>query len=124
MVDEETKEEKEEMIWDPGFPKCPKCGYPRAQPPKCISCGQKLVEEEEPEKPEGEEEPEKPEKPEESDKPEGEKPEEKPDEPEDLDELMGKTREELDAIATEKGLDPSDYANKEEITKAILETEE
>ncbi|GAI25472.1 unnamed protein product [marine sediment metagenome] len=107
MVDEETKEK----VWNPGFPKCPKCGYPEAQPPKCISCGQKLVEAEEPEKPE---EPETPE----GGTPEGEKPEE----PE-LDELLKKTRDELNALAEEKGLNSGDYHNKEEIAKAISEKE-
>ena len=56
MVEKETKEEeKEEMVWNPDPPVCPKCGYHHAQPPKCIACGQKLKEkpEEPAEKPEG-----------------------------------------------------------------------
>lgn len=110
MVDEEIKEK----VWDPGFPKCPKCGYPHAQPPKCIHCGQKLVEKEEPE------EPEKPE----GETPEGEEPEGEPEEkPEGLDELLKKTRDELNALAEEKGLTPGDYHNKEELVKALSEKE-
>lgn len=57
---------------------------------------------------------------------EGEKPEEKPEgeEPKEIDELLKKSRDELNALAEEKGLDPGDYHNKEEIVKAILEAEE
>jgi len=53
-----------------------------------------------------------------------EKPEEKSEEePEDIDDLLKKTRGELNVLAEEKGLDPSDYHNKEEVAKAILESE-
>ena len=103
MVEKETKEEtKEEMVWIPDPPVCPKCGYPHAQPPECVACGQKLKE--------------KPEEPEE--KPEGETSEGKPE-----DELLKKSRDELNALADEKGLDHDDYRNKEEIAKAILESD-
>ena len=111
MVEEGKKEEeaKEEKIWKPDPPNCPKCGYPHAQPPECIACGEKI--EDLPEEP--------------AEKPEGETPEgEEPEEPEEIDELLKKTREELNMIAEEKELDPGDYANKEEIAKAILEAEE
>lgn len=102
-MEEEKKEEeeKEEKIWNPDPPNCPKCGYPHAQPPECKACGQKIEEPEEPEKPEGETSEGKPE-----------------------DELLKKTRDELNALAEEKGLTPGDYHNKEEIAKAILEVEE
>lgn len=105
MVEEETmkEEEKEELIWDPERPICPKCGYPHAGPPECKACGQKLVEKE----------PEEPEEKTEGETSEGEKPE---------DELLKKTRDELNALADEKGLDHGDYHNKEEIVKAILES--
>lgn len=54
---------------------------------------------------------------------EGETPEgEKPEEPE-LDELSKKSREELDTIATEKGIDPGEYPKKKELAKAISEKE-
>ena len=40
-----------------------------------------------------------------------------------LDDLMSKYRNELDELATELGLDPADYANKQEIATAILESQ-
>ena len=58
-------------------------------------------------------------------KPEGETPEgEEPEEPEEIDELLKKTRDELNMMAGEKGLNPDNYANKEEIAKVILEAKE
>ena len=55
-----------------------------------------------------------------------EKPEEKPgkpEEPEDINKLLKLTRKELNDMAEEKGLDPGDYHNKDEVSKALLESE-
>lgn len=58
----------------------------------------------------------KPMEPKEPEKPEGK-------EPEGNDELLKKSRDELNTIAEEKGLDPGEYHNKEELAKAILGSE-
>jgi len=44
-------------------------------------------------------------------------------EPEDINKLLKLTRKELNDMAEEKGLDPGDYHNKDEVAKALLESE-
>lgn len=67
---------------------------------------------------------EKPMEPGEPEKPEGEKPEgEEPEESKEMGRLLRKSREELDTIATEKGLDLREHHSKKEVAEAILKSE-